>query len=445
MNIQNIAVFIDFENFYHEEAFDITALINSLKERGRLIVRKAYADWGTFARYKKEMLENSVELIELPSHTLRGKNSSDIKLVVDALEFAITKEHIDTIVVVSGDSDYTPLIAKLREYNKYVIVIGHQEKTSSLLKGYCDELIYYTDLIQQKSNNKTDIPFVHAFQQKQSSNALLNKDVDDVKPAYKLLTRAIHELEQQKLEPISTRIKIHMKKLHPEFDEAKYGFSKFTAFLKGAEKVGIVSLTESKGNSGNYVVRLLKLSQISAQSHENVLSQPQEKEKKNGLKTKDEEKYQKIHAILHKGGMIFLGVQLQEIVLKTMYAVLSTLPSPFYLSEIILVFVGKLQQYINNGELTQTDIGKIRQILYRGHCFTKRQDSDNLPTTYTLDEEIKTYEIFRSRHDISIMLNGITHGVDFTAEEWAIFLYNQKQKAGKIQVLLAEATKLSKK
>ena len=142
MSIQNIAVFIDFENFYHEEAFDITALINSLKERGRLIVKKAYADWGTFARYKKEMLENSVELIELPSHTLRGKNSSDIKLVVDALEFAITKEYIDTIVVVSGDSDYTPLIAKLREYNKYVIVIGHQEKTSSLLKGSCDELIY---------------------------------------------------------------------------------------------------------------------------------------------------------------------------------------------------------------------------------------------------------------------------------------------------------------
>ena len=143
--------------------------------------------------------------------------------------------------------------------------------------------------------------------------------------------------------------------------------------------------------------------------------------------------------------MTFLGAQMQEIVLKTMYVVLSTLPSPFYLSKIIPVFVEKLQRYIDDGELTQTDIGKIRQILYRGHCFTKRQDSDNLPTTYTLDEEIKTYEIFRSRHDISIILNGITHGVDFTAEEWAIFLYNQKQKAGQIQVLLAEATKLSKK
>ena len=145
--VSNIALFIDFENFGRHDLFDAESLINKLKEKGRLVVKKAYADWGRYARYKRQMLENSIELTELPSHPQRGKNSADIKLVVDALELAITRDYIDIFVVVAGDSDYTPLLSKLREYNKYVIVIGTKGNVSSLLAGYCDELIYYSSLV----------------------------------------------------------------------------------------------------------------------------------------------------------------------------------------------------------------------------------------------------------------------------------------------------------
>ncbi len=122
--LNNQALFIDFENFGDRPSFDAKQLINGLKSRGRLVVKRAYADWGRYASYKHALMASGVELIEMPSHKDKGKNSADIKLTVDALETAITKPYIDTMVILSGDSDYMPLIAKLHEYNKYVIVIN---------------------------------------------------------------------------------------------------------------------------------------------------------------------------------------------------------------------------------------------------------------------------------------------------------------------------------
>src|SRR3954464_11764615 len=116
---KNIALFIDFETI-HSEELDVEKLVERLKERGRLIVKKAYGDWGRFIRVKQTMLFNSVELVELPAVGYRGKNSSDIKLTIDALETAFHRPYIDTFVVVSGDSDFTPLISKLRELDRYV-------------------------------------------------------------------------------------------------------------------------------------------------------------------------------------------------------------------------------------------------------------------------------------------------------------------------------------
>lgn len=167
----NLAVFIDFQNIAFtdnkKDARQLTAYtkqvksemrgtMNYLKSRGRLIVKKAYADWaGHFATYRQQMMEDSIELTEVPSQ-YSGKNSADIKLAVDALEIALSKDYIDTFVVISGDSDYAPLISMLREHDKYVIVIGRKENLSPLLKGYCDELKTFSDILIEKEEEVTD-------------------------------------------------------------------------------------------------------------------------------------------------------------------------------------------------------------------------------------------------------------------------------------------------
>ena len=231
VTIKNLAVFIDLENF-REEILDVGCLIAKLKEEGRLIVKRAYADWGRYGRYKTQMLENSVELIELPFHTKRGKNSADIKLAVDALEIAITRDYIDTIVVISGDSDYTPLISKLREYNKYVIVIGSEASTSSLLAGYCDELIYYASIIGIKKIDKQELQHV-----------------------YSLLVRAIQALEDSGIQPRGSQIKQWMKQVDASFDESNFGFTQFKSFLERAQKDGVIDL-EIMGKGGDYSVSM---------------------------------------------------------------------------------------------------------------------------------------------------------------------------------------------
>ena len=230
-NIRNLAVFIDLENF-REEVLDIASLIARLKERGRLIVKRAYADWGRYGRYKTQMLENSIELIELPFHSKRGKNSADIKLAVDALEIAITRDYIDTIVVISGDSDYTPLISKLREYNKYVLVIGSEANTSTLLSGYCDELIYYSSIIGVKK--------------------IETKELQSV---YSLLVRAIQSLEDNGIQPRGSQVKQWMKQVEASFDETNYGFTQFKMFLERAQQDGVIEL-ENMGKGGDYSVSL---------------------------------------------------------------------------------------------------------------------------------------------------------------------------------------------
>lgn len=234
MEVRNIAVFIDFENFARQEQFDAHKLIERLKERGRLIVKKAYADWGRFAKYKRQMLENSIELTEMPSHGQKGKNSADIKLVVDAIETAITKPYIDTFVVVSGDSDYTPLISKLREYNKYVIVVGEERAVSELLKGYCDELIYYATLVNPPVEK--------------------SERGEKIEVAFALLRRALDTLDKDGTEPRGSVVKRMMCQLDASFAESNYGFGQFRRFLRAAEKDGEILLRQME-SGGDVLVQ----------------------------------------------------------------------------------------------------------------------------------------------------------------------------------------------
>src|SRR5271155_4051386 len=147
----SLAVFIDFENLAlgfqgRRERFDIVRVLERLVEKGKIVAKKAYADWSRFAAYTSLLHESAIELIEIPRRAQTGKNSADIRLCVDAMDLAYSKDHIDTFVVVSGDSDFSPLVSKLKELGKHVLGLGMQESTSDLLRDNCDEFIYYEDL-----------------------------------------------------------------------------------------------------------------------------------------------------------------------------------------------------------------------------------------------------------------------------------------------------------
>src|SRR6059058_245181 len=148
-----LAVFVDFENLAlgfqgRRDRFDIERVLERLVEKGKIVAKKAYADWSRFSTYTAPLHESAIELIEIPRRAQTGKNSADIHLCVDAMDLAYSKDHIDTFVVVSGDSDFSPLVSKLKELGKHVIGLGMTESTSELLRDNCDEFIYYEDLGQ---------------------------------------------------------------------------------------------------------------------------------------------------------------------------------------------------------------------------------------------------------------------------------------------------------
>src|SRR5471030_1621967 len=155
-NDSTLAVFIDFENLAlgfqgRRDRFDIVRVLERLVEKGKIVVKKAYADWSRFGTYTQALHEAAIELIEIPKRMQTGKNSADIRLVVDAIDMAYAKEHITTFVIVSGDSDFSPLVSKLKENGKHVIGLGMQDSTSNLLRDNCDEFIYYEALGQAPS------------------------------------------------------------------------------------------------------------------------------------------------------------------------------------------------------------------------------------------------------------------------------------------------------
>src|SRR6266852_4238433 len=150
-NERSLAIFVDFENLAlgfqgRRDRFEIHRVLERLVEKGKVVAKKAYADWSRFGPYTGALHEAAIELIEIPRRNQTGKNSADIRLCVDAMDLAYSKEHIDTFVVVSGDSDFSPLVSKLKELGKHVIGLGMTPSTSDLLRDNCDEFIYYEDL-----------------------------------------------------------------------------------------------------------------------------------------------------------------------------------------------------------------------------------------------------------------------------------------------------------
>lgn len=243
---RSLAVFIDFENLAlgfqgRRDRFDIERVVERLVEKGKIVAKKAYADWNRFAPYTAPLHEAAIELIEIPRRAQSGKNSADIRLCVDAMDLAYSKEHIDTFVVVSGDSDFSPLVSKLKELGKHVIGLGMQDSTSDLLRDNCDEFIYYEDLARPGSPPELT-PEI-------SSQLPENK-----RKAFALLLESLMALRRENKEVIwSSMVKDTMKRKKPSFNEAYHGYRTFSELLEDAQREGLLELEIDK-RSRTYVV-----------------------------------------------------------------------------------------------------------------------------------------------------------------------------------------------
>ena len=272
---KNLALFCDFENVAlgvrdaKYAKFDIQLVLERLLLKGSIVMKKAYCDWDRYKEFKPGMHEAAFELIEIPHTRQSGKNSADIRMVVDALDLCYTKEHMDTFVIISGDSDFSPLVSKLRENAKTVIGIGVKNSTSDLLISNCDEFIYYDDLVRDlqssKKRKKKAAPKKAPTAPKAGSKGAKKteppkQDEDRTDEAIGLVLDTAEALyaergEREKL--WGSMVKQTLKRRRPGFNESFYGFRSFSDLLEEAESRGQLQL-EMDERSGGYLVKALK-------------------------------------------------------------------------------------------------------------------------------------------------------------------------------------------
>jgi uncharacterized protein (TIGR00288 family) len=240
--VDSLGVFLDFENLAlglqnRRERFDIKRVLQRLLEKGKIVVKRGYSDWSRYADYKRALHESGFELVEIPQRGMTGKNSADIRLVVDALDMCYSKEHIQTFVIVSGDSDFSPLVAKLKENGKRVIGLAMRSSTSELLVNACDEFIFYDDLAAEPNGGAIDqnLP-------------------PDTKDAFKLLLESLAALQREGSGAIyASMVKDTMRRKQPSFHEWTYGYRAFSDLLEEAQGKGLLQL-QTDARSGTYVV-----------------------------------------------------------------------------------------------------------------------------------------------------------------------------------------------
>ena len=242
----DLALFIDFENIAlglrgrADAHFEIQKVLQRLLEIGNVLVKRAYADWSRFGSYTKPFHEAAIELIEIPRRGDSGKNSADIRLCVDAMDLCYAKEHIDTFVIVSGDSDFSPLVSKLRENGKRVIGLGLRGSTSNLLVSNCDEFIFYETLDRHAAPKPAGPQDVRG----------------DKESLMKLVAQTVGALLREGRDPIQTSlVKDTIKRMHPSFNESDYGYRAFTEVLGDAQSRKLILMRED-ARSGTYVITL---------------------------------------------------------------------------------------------------------------------------------------------------------------------------------------------
>jgi uncharacterized protein (TIGR00288 family) len=254
---RSLAVFCDFENIALgvREAkyaqFDMEKVLERLLAKGSIVVKKAYCDWERYKEFKTTMHAASFELIEIPHVRQSGKNSADIRMVVDALDLCYTKGHVDTFVIVSGDSDFSPLVSKLRENAKLVIGVGVKNSSSDLLINNCDEFIYYDDLVRADEQKR------RAAKKRRESAAGAGEEKDKKQEAFDLLVETLNALiaERGEGERIwGSMVKQALKRRKPGFNESYYGFRTFSDLLEEAEKKALIKLEPDEKSGGHILL-----------------------------------------------------------------------------------------------------------------------------------------------------------------------------------------------
>ena len=246
----SLAVLIDYENLAlgtgrrkrngHQEVGpkpDVKRILERLVDKGRIVSKRAYCDWQRFSDAITPLHELGIELIEIPDRAYTGKNSADIRLAVDAVEMCLTKDHIDTFAILSGDSDFSPLVSKLKEFGKTVIGVGMKEATSSLLTEVTDEFIFYEDIVSSGR--------IPSFE---------GKVTQEKYPCYQLLFETIDALQgESDTSILASRLKDTMKRKRPQFSERSYGYRSFSTLLREAAKLGFITIHQDE-RSGTVTV-----------------------------------------------------------------------------------------------------------------------------------------------------------------------------------------------
>ena len=246
---KRLALFIDWDNLAlgfkqgSLKKFDVQLVLDRALEKGKILVKKAYADWGRHREYKEQLHEAAIELIELPKRSASGKNSGDIRMVVDALDLAFNKLHIETFVLVTGDSDFSPLVSKLREIDKEVIGIGIKAASSTLLIENCDEFIFYDDLLAETERER-------GFSSSSVRGELPQNQVD----AFRLVMDAVRAHFRDGRELVwASMVKQTIKRKKPAFDESAFDYASFSEMLLDMERHKLVKL-EKDSKSGSLLV-----------------------------------------------------------------------------------------------------------------------------------------------------------------------------------------------
>ena len=266
----SMALFCDFENVAlgvrdaKYAQFDINKVLERLLLKGSIVVKKAYCDWARYKEFKAPMHEASFELIEIPHVRQSGKNSADIRMVVDALDLCYTKSHVDTFVIISGDSDFSPLVSKLRENNKRVIGVGVKAATSDLLAANCDEFIFYDDLVRElpakKQRSERKAPAKPAASSAKAAAPKVDEKAEDPKrqEAIDLVVETVEALVAERGEDEKiwgSMIKQTLKRRKPGFSESYYGYRSFGELLEDAKRHKLLIL-ERDEKSGQHIIRL---------------------------------------------------------------------------------------------------------------------------------------------------------------------------------------------
>ncbi|MGF1547424.1 MAG: NYN domain-containing protein [Thiotrichales bacterium] len=266
-NTKTMALFCDFENIAlgvrdaKYARFNIQKVLERLLLKGNIVVKKAYCDWERYKEFKAAMHEAAFELIEIPHVRQSGKNSADIRMVVDALDLCYTKSHVDMFVIISGDSDFSPLVSKLRENNKLVIGVGVKKSTSDLLIANCDEFIYYDDLVREEKKPRRRRS-KSAAPAKANGKAVTKAETEDKndenkrQEAVDLLVETVEDLfeERSAEEKVwGSMVKQAIKRRNPGFNESYHGFRTFGKLLEEAQTRGLLTL-EFDEKSGGYII-----------------------------------------------------------------------------------------------------------------------------------------------------------------------------------------------